>query len=296
MEITKHALTFEDMATEWIERRSYSPLKSQNFSTLLKITNALTELANPIDFLVDHMYTPNSKTFIIGSGFGKFSHFRIVKAGLYINRNPRFNLWKKYKPDEITYNYFKEENLQKYTQKLPLYVKQHPYDVFFIQRRIDTFAFLDACKYANQTKTKTIFKYHPTPDTITTNDMMYKICKKTGLLSEYTIFLSDYDATSLIKQADFSYSMDSATTLNALVHGIPCMTYADTPLSEVVPVYRSRFDYKKPVATSDEDTSKFLNWYYNRLVIDVDKPNFKDKLATILNKYANGIKTREVYS
>ena len=123
----------------------------------------------------------------------------------------------------------------------------------------------------------------------------WEVYVREGLTSEYSIFIDNVNTDSLIPNANRVYSADSAVSLNAMLAGKPTATFHPMDLSEVVPMITEpeELDNVEPVPLSVQN--QFLSWYYHKLVIDIDSPDFESKMESIMIRFKNGEGTKEIF-
>lgn len=308
---------YHDQWKQWLVLRKHQPLKLKNFPHLSKFSESIKRLSDkhqiPYVFADAHKAQYLEYSLIFRGGSPNYKLFKMTPYGDYVTRWPMYHLWKDCDIDEGIIDRFNAMPNNRYIQPDSKTETPESYDLYLMQMNLASTPMLPhnphldvesgtpkddvvcrkALKYVKENKIYTIFKAHPT--TTIPSSKVWEIYKREGLVSEYSIFVDDVNTDSLIPKANRVYSADSAVSLNAMLAGKRVATFHPMDLSEVVPMIKTPEDLDDIEPISLEDQKRFLSWYYHKLAIDIDDPNYEDKMESIMIRFKNGERTREIF-
>lgn len=274
---------------QWAQARAHTPLKLLNLPILKDFEERL-ELLNILAHHVDEQ-VPG---LVYSEGSPNFSMFKLTPNGVYIgNKNPMLHLWKRVDIDTTCITNLLAKANEKYKVEDEIVIFDKPYHLFLLQMASskDLESTVKALHYATTNRLRTVFKTHPVPGDGTDFTKLWDAFKRHDLISDYTILVDKANVDSLIKNASFVYSSDSAATFNAVLYDIPVATFRPMDLSEIVPIINSPSDKITPVVDKD----RFMSWYCNNLTIDIDKISCNTKLLRIHSAYISGKSIEEIF-
>lgn len=310
---------------------NYSKISSQNLNRLLvlngfslwrdhpsvefkifsdtrdKILEKLLEVADFVDLVstkhnvrcIFNEYTrlnhENSLVWFIGSPQNLFLKFVFQNEYTLIRKNtPEHNFWKTFEIDPNIKELLLSKETDKYIQVQDNSSLPEKYDLFLLQLVSckDREQSFKALKFIKEQKIPTILKRHPLHKTHFFEDF-WKEAKERGVTSEWAIPVFG-DSNSLIKNASKVYSVDSASSFNALLHNVPVYTFEKMFFSEIVPLC-DIYDMDKTKQPSQEDILKFLSWYYHSFVIDVEAEGWKERIEKRIINFKNKVPLNDLY-
>jgi hypothetical protein len=309
---------YHDQWKTWLVVRKDKPLKLKNFPHLFKFSESIKRLSEkhqiPYVFAEAYIAMYFDYTLIYRGGSPNYKLFKMTPHGDYVTRWPMYHLWKDHPIDDGIIERFLAMPNNRYMQPNTVIETPESYDLYLMQMNITKFKVTNhinpnwdfekdapkddvvcrmVLKYVKENKIYTLFKAHPT--TSMPSEKAWEVYKRDGLVSEYSIFIDNVNTDSLIPNANRIYSADSAVSLNAMLAGKKVATFHPMDLSEIIPMIKSpeELDLIQPVPI--EDQKRFLSWYYHKLVIDIDDPNYEDKMESIMIRFKNGERTKELF-
>jgi len=292
---------------QWIEARKHNAEKMHLVPTIrrcLEISGEWYKESGEITtFETFENMTPDYRFM---GGFGAFEHLRFYKAlttsGLYKASDD----WKNATSDEQIYQDYLGRSNDRYLQTDDVWVKERPYVLVPLQFVYpkDYHQSVALVEWATTTKTYTVFKRHPASSSQSQTprdyDKFWSVMERSGMTSEYTHFpVENYNSTSMVSQCDMLISVDSAMTLQAMLHNKPAVNLRRCMISDIVPL----MDYKKldesvldVSAVSVSDQIRWLTWYWNTCVNDFHAENFEWKLNRRRDLYLQGYTDDDLYS
>jgi hypothetical protein len=289
-----------DQWKQWVSDRRYQPLKLKNAPLLIKFSKALEESSKKynVSYLLGesgltHQY---DHVLIYHAGSPNFNMFKLLPGHDYIYKNPFLNLWKECDIDSNILEVFSSMANQRYLEGDKQACTYSDYDLCLMQMEAVIPRDDEVCRkslnFAKESKTLTLFKSHPS--TAVSSKTTWDTYKKEGLVSDYSVFVEDFEFNSVIDGANRIYSSDSAVSFNALLKNKKVATFHEIDLSEVVPIISSHSELDNIESIPDCDRLQFLSWYYHKLSIDVLKPDYQEKIDQTVMLVSKGKTSIEI--
>jgi hypothetical protein len=318
MDIKNHPnrVFLEQMPLRWAQRRlrNKQPTKLKNFHYIKKFNDTLLEVYDEyvemydvigrfnlsrVNFYNYNMNAHRLKHLLYSEGSPNFQHFTLTPSGEYAvgAYNPMYHLWKDFETDPNILPFYRSLGNNKYEQPKGSMEIGQPYNLFLLQmaRTRDTIETIKALLSTRVTKKLTIFKTHPLVGDGSNYHDLWKYYIELGLINEYTKLVDNCNVDSLIRNADLVYSSDSAATMNAMLIGKPVITYKRMYLSEIVPILTNHQQLLNLQPVPEEHLARWMSWYYHKLVIDLDDPNYKEKMRYIVKSYLDNKTVKEIF-
>lgn len=247
-------------------------------------------------FHIDQYKNKINGALFYSEGAPNFNLFKLTPGGEYIRKFSTNTLWKQYEANYDILSKFTTFENNKYIQEETGSIEYDNYDLFLMQmsHTKDKQVFYDALIYATSMKVLTLFKAHPVASDKPSIEV-WREANTNGLVSDYTVFVDNVSVDQLIENANIVYSADSAASLNAILAGKKTATFRKNDLCEIIPTISSPEELSTVTPPRMEIVSKFLNWYYNRLCIDINDDAFEDRISYILKSYNNNKSFEEIF-
>lgn len=288
---------------QWIEARYHNPEKMHLVPYIERCLKIASSWENEICCF--ETFDNKKYDYRFMGGFGNFKHLRFSKK-LYISKYFRRDDWKNAEPDELIYTSYKSRTNDRYLQTDVEWKKDRPYVLVPLQFLYpkDYFETISLIEWATKNKIYTIFKRHPASSSQTQTprdyDKFWSVVERMGITSEYTHFpVDNYNANSMIKQCDMMISVDSAMTLQAMLHNKPTVNLRRCMISDIIPIldHTKLDDSVKGIKPIDLDTQmKWLTWYWKSCVNNYDADNFSWKINRRRDLYRNGATDLDLHS
>jgi len=204
-------------------------------------------------------------------GFGYYNHFRFSSSGDYVLRfrNPVKSYFHEAPPNDELLNHFRGLNLKKYSSGEKIFNKQRPFDLFGLQHILHKM-FSWQRSFLSQIQNYTVIAGHPAYTEEENHNYFNALKSVIPHLDELCELAVGYDLDDLIDKCDTFYTHDSASMVPAVIRGKRVSALAVNPWSDIV--------WKQPRVVPEKELSQFLNWWYNRVVIDLDKEDYKERI------------------
>jgi hypothetical protein len=276
---------------QWASRRIKHSIKLDNYAFLEQFCKELARLNVPVNHLDDAKY--KSKLWF-NEGSPLFCNFIVSKEGKLVYKDFKTTCWLSYPEKDLSV--FKTANKYKQTS-MQVNINQ-PYNLFLLQLAAtrDLKETLDALYWATHNKVYTVFKAHPCPGDGSNYDALWALFKSKGLISDYTVLVSDANIDHLIDNANIVYSADSAGSFNALLANKQVATYRAFPGTSIVPRISTSKDLSAIPTIGEKDKNSFLSWYFYNLPVCVTQEGWQDKLRYIVRGFTSGKTFDEVYT
>jgi hypothetical protein len=252
---------------EFIETRKEQPVKKYMAVPYTKVLKAAGENWHKLRYEM----LPYRGNVVFSGGYGYYNHFRFSVSGDYTIRfhNPCKGYYREAPPNESLLEYFRSLNLKKYQCGSKIYDKQRSFDLVGLQYLLPKM-FGWQKQFLSGLEKYTVLAAHPAY-TDEQNQQYFDALKSViPDLDDNCELAVGYDLDDLIDKCDTFYTHDSASMVPAVIRGKRVAALSLNPWSDIV--------YAEPRVVPDEELSQFLNWWYNRVVIDIDQEGYEERI------------------
>jgi hypothetical protein len=276
------APTYASFVKQWGVSRQSTPDKLLNHHYIKSFASVAFTI-NPAIQHLDYAYSKKGVWF--NEGTPAVSLFTVSKDGEYINSFPTKGLWKNQLIDYSIVESVLDRSFNKYKQPCAAFVPDKPYDLFLCQiMGRDWKAMYLSLHYANKHRKYTLYKKHNLPATDSFS-YYWDYFNKLGLITEYTVPVTDYDTSELIKNAKLVYSHSSGGNMLAAILGVPTATYGSNYYSELIPTIKNLDTLDSIESISKTSLYKYLTWFFINHLVDMHDKNFANKFERLNHLY-----------
>ena len=197
-------------------------------------------------------------------------------------------LWTRYDTNSSIRDKFKHAN--KYIPRNQTFGFDKHYILFalqsinFRQNYMPTRLLLELIHWAETNKRYVLFKLHPftQPD----NQLLtyWKMLQDNGVIKKYAILVDhEFNIDELIDNAEMVWTYSSGVSLQAALKEKPVVVFTDAiDYAEICTICKSPAE--AVMAKVNRDVDRFLSWYYEKLIIDVNRFDLRDQITSRIIK------------
>ena len=160
-----------------------------------------------------------------------------------------------------------------------MFNKQRPFDLFGLQHLLPLLFKLQRSFLSNVDK-YTVVAGHPAYTEEQNYEYFDAIRSVVPHLDDFCELVVGYDLDDLVDKCDTFYTHDSASMVPAVIKGKRVAALSLNPWSDIV--------HSEPRVVPERELSQFLNWWYNRVVIDIVQEGYGERIDHRIKYLLNG--------
>lgn len=258
---------------EWCDARKEYPNKVKQAVWFDKFHTALYYIDGNTS--VSYM---KGKGYTYAEGTPIFHWFKLTKAGVFINHSYDTDEWKQYDSNSNIRKQLLKMTIDKWDNAPNKFTLEPGYILFPIQRMSAQLKLIMQCiEWAKENKTRIVFRPHPYPSDTVTHEYIWNKLK----LNEYVCLSSEGTSDQVIRNCSALWTSNSGMGLQALLYNKPVAYFLkdyDHTYGPIATYCNSVLDAALAKPIGIENVDKYLNWYYNEIVIDLSADDYIEKI------------------
>ena len=263
----------------WLLARDKQPRKNSTYTWISKFENALLSVAKNLNHSTSIGYCDSAIYTNYKINYTENSpvpfYFKMSPGRYYIDTfQPA--LWHNTDIDSSIYN--KYINSNKYQTASNIYKFNNSYILFALQsanfreKALSQRLLIHLIYWAESTKNYILFKLHPFTGTGNKLLLLWNRLVELKLVKKYAVLVSEhYNIDNLIENARAVWTYSSGVALQALVKNKPVAVFSRvTDYIDICSFVTTPEQASNIIEPDKESVSRFLTWYYNKLIIDVN--------------------------
>lgn len=264
---------------EWCKARIAHPSKLEQVHWFEKFHEALQQLTPLSNVSIGYL---TNADLVYTEGTPLFHWFKFTKNGAFILHSYDSEDWKYCNPDESFRNILLDSAINKWKPVDTGSLQFEDYVLLPIQRMsAELKIIIPAMKWAKENKKLILFRPHPYPSDTIDQTALWKKLDRAGLVNEYTVFTDNGAIEDVVDSCNSIWTSNSGVGLQGIIHQKPVAYFH----KDVDHTYGPIATYCKTVQEAAEakapnlcDVDRYLNWYYNEIVIDLSSDCYIEKM------------------